>query len=449
MLDGEGMPLQDIVLIANRSQYYEIEKSRIINYSSWLFYFSMNSFNISALKLPKTGGEKTEIHWYFCLRKQNPNKSNMKSFSKKLLLSSIIITSILSCSKDDGPSFLPEDLDQDGIVTEYEALVDLYTKNSENTLSWDISDTDISNWEGVTLNPETQKVEILSLSNKGLSVLPSSIETFTEMREFYFTSNLINEIPEEFWNLTKLRYVYFHNSNVSIISPKIEQLENLEHFYFTQSKITTLPESFAKLKTLQEIGLDNNPLAGFPQIISELDNLIALWMGHTPVKEIPENILSKLTKLEVLSLYNCQLTSLPDDIYDMPSLTSLSISRNNLGSISSDIQKLTTLTALHCDDINMTTLPVEIGYLVNLTNIQASDNQLTTIPAEIGNLDKLNYLAFRSNSITSIAPEIGNLTGLRYLDLTGNTNLTNLPQEVCNLQNSGVDLRLDNPTICQ
>ena len=57
----------------------------------------------------------------------------MKSFCKKLLISSIIITSILSCSKDDGPSFLPEDLDQDGIVTEYEALVDLYTKNSENT----------------------------------------------------------------------------------------------------------------------------------------------------------------------------------------------------------------------------------------------------------------------------------------------------------------------------
>jgi len=75
------------------------------------------------------------------------------------------------------------------------------------------------------------------------------------------------------------------------------------------------------------------------------------------------------------------------------------------------------MIVLLADNNQLTTLPESIGNLTSLTTLYLEFNQLTTLPESIGNLTSLTTLYLEFNQLTTLPESIGNLTSLTYLDL--------------------------------
>lgn len=151
-------------------------------------------------------------------------------------------------------------------------------------------------------------------------------------------------------------------------------------------------------------------------IQNEYDVIIALekFIGEIPiVSKVNYDTFGFLVhKYHViqLNLYKKTLTSLPESIGNLKSLTNLNLWNNQL-----------------------TSLPESIGNLTSLENLDLGNNQLTSLPESISNLKSLTNLNLKLNRLNDLPESIGNLTSLKNLDLKGN-KLSSLPESICNLK---------------
>ncbi len=136
----------------------------------------------------------------------------------------------------------------------------------------------------------------------------------------------------------------------------------------------------------------------------------------------------------LMDLRNCELTSIPMELFKFKDMKELDLSWNQLTSIPPELGQLVNLQKLFLSYNQLTSIPPEIGKLVNLQQLWLYYNQLTTIPPEIDQLVNLQRLSLYYNQLTSIPPEIGQLTNLKILNLSYN-KLTSIPSELGQLVN--------------
>jgi len=109
-------------------------------------------------------------------------------------------------------------------------------------------------------------------------------------------------------------------------------------------------------------------LKAIPEIIFEIEGLETLSLKYNQLHDIPDEI-SNLKALKRLGLSGNQLTNLPDSIRELSSLESLSIANNQMSS-----------------------LPISIGHLKRLKYLGIGGTQITEIPeflkAKAKTLDK-------------------------------------------------------------
>jgi len=88
------------------------------------------------------------------------------------------------------------------------------------------------------------------------------------------------------------------------------------------------------------------------------------------------------------------------------------------------------------NNLNENSLPGNFFYLTTLRALYLSDNDFEILPPDIGKLTKLQILSLRDNDLISLPKEIGELTQLKELHIQGN-RLTVLPPELGNLDLTG------------
>lgn len=111
-----------------------------------------------------------------------------------------------------------------------------------------------------------------------------------------------------------------------------------------------------------------------------------------------------------LDLSDSQITSLPEELFELTNLTELSLSGNRL-----------------------THLPSEIGNLVNLKRLQLAGNCLETLPDTIGALEQLEGLWVHGNFVEKLPESFGNCVALEKCSFSGN-RLSELPSCFANLK---------------
>ena len=128
---------------------------------------------------------------------------------------------------------------------------------------------------------------------------------------------------------------------------------------------------------------------------------------------------------------------LPDELYLLSSLRSISLDRNNLkGTISPLLGNLQNLEALALYTNKLTgSIPSEIGLLSDkLAFVWLMNNQISgQIPTEIGQLsNSLEYLILDTNQLTGILPtELGRLSRLSWFWLWANNQMSGtIPTEI-------------------
>lgn len=209
---------------------------------------------------------------------------------------------------------------------ERKALIDLYFSNriplSIHAINykWDIHETDLSKWDGVSLHDDTGRVMSLAFTAIGIYIkeLPSSIGNFAELISLHIS----NEVKA------------------------------------TGSNLQTVPTEIGKLKNLKILELNTLQLTSIPREIWELTNLSALNLSGNEINSI-SNEIGSLTKLNTLELKGNQLVSLPNEISNLTALYKLDLSDNQL-----------------------TSIPNGVGD-IELTSLDLTNNQLTTIPQGI------------------------------------------------------------------
>ncbi len=135
-----------------------------------------------------------------------------------------------------------------------------------------------------------------------------------------------------------------------------------------------------------------------------------------------------------LNLYNQGLTTLPESIGNLTSLTHLRLNNNQLTNLPESIGNLKSLEILDLSTNKFTTFPEVVLNLKFLKQLSLQNNRLTTLPESIGNLTSLRYLMVHGNELITLPESIGNLSSLVILHIYMN-KLRNLPESFSQLKN--------------
>ena len=171
-------------------------------------------------------------------------------------------------------------------------------------------------------------------------------------------------------------------------------------------------------------------------------------MVNIPCASKPPDELFDLNQLSSLSIINCSLETLSENIGKLTSLVQLTLDQNLLLNIPWNLGKLSTLTSLSVrNNRRLSSIDTLIGS-ESLTTIRASNCSISQLPRNIPNLRTIeldgnqlrsldgletitasssSYLSFNNNQIMTISREsLMQIVRLEYLSLSDNL-LTTLP----------------------
>ena len=165
-------------------------------------------------------------------------------------------------------------------------------------------------------------VDFLDLNNPAIILYPGAKPSLQQ--------EPLEEIPEEVFYLTYLKTIKLANNALKEIPAEFSTFSHLRELNLHNNNFTELPDYEGKEK-LTTLNLSENPLVKLSEEIGEFQNLEALFLGGSlnGCGNISDN-LSPLTKLKKLGLDNCQLTKLPEGIFNLSKLRNLDLSDNQL-----------------------------------------------------------------------------------------------------------------------
>lgn len=90
-----------------------------------------------------------------------------------------------------------------------------------------------------------------------------------------------------------------------------------------------------------------------------------------------------------LTLSNCNLTAVPNAVFQLVNLIRLDLSFNGITQLSTDINKLTKLKQLWINDNPLVEIPHNLSSCSELETIDLSNTRVTNLPRDLGKLPKL------------------------------------------------------------
>lgn len=189
----------------------------------------------------------------------------------------------------------------------------------------------------------------------------------------------------------------------------------------------------SKLSTIDGMIQEGKKLSSWIETNKNSLNVRELYLNRLQLTTLPEEI-GHLTSMTRLVLEDNLLTSLPAWIGQLHELQFLNLSVNRLLSLPPEIGQLEQLSALDLSANSLTSLPDQIGELINLKTLYIEFNKITSLPPSIGRLEHLNEFMLRSNALESLPQEIGQLKELEILELENNL-LPRLPASIGQLTN--------------
>jgi leucine-rich repeat protein SHOC2 len=153
---------------------------------------------------------------------------------------------------------------------------------------------------------------------------------------------------------------------------------------------------------------------------------------------------ARFDRVDKLDLQGCEISTLPESIGSLSSLTSLNLYNNKLDTLPESLGNLTNLTRLNLGRNQLVTLPDSLNNLSNLTSLFLNDNRIENFPKSLDGLFSLLKLFLKGNMLTELPDSIECLFSLKELYLENNL-LTALPNSISNLENLKELYLSDNP----
>lgn len=107
----------------------------------------------------------------------------------------------------------------------------------------------------------------------------------------------------------------------------------------------------------------------------------------------------KIHSIRHVNLDGWALKSIPQDVFELKNLKSLSLEFNELTEIPDEISNLISLKHLYLDYNLLKALPESIGMLSSLKSLSINHNSISHLPESIQNLKNLKYIYVRGTNI--------------------------------------------------
>lgn len=156
-------------------------------------------------------------------------------------------------------------------ATEMDALKAIYYANPMNDLGWNTGDSDLSNWNGVTLK-NGAVIELL-IHNALLTAIPPEIGYLKNLQSLRMHMNNFPALPPEIGKLVGLkRLTVGLNNSLSNVPPEIGQLVTLESFFLDNNpSLTSIPKEIGQMIKLKTLHINGNNLSEIPAEVCALE----------------------------------------------------------------------------------------------------------------------------------------------------------------------------------
>ncbi|MFX1574935.1 MAG: leucine-rich repeat domain-containing protein [Promethearchaeota archaeon] len=166
----------------------------------------------------------------------------------------------------------------------------------------------------------------------------------------------------------------------------------------------------------------------------EIDKIRHIKLDGWNLKTMPEEIY-ELKRLESLSLEFNQMTNIPIEISELQSLKYLNLDYNEITTLPSSLLNLSSLTYLDLDHNLFKHIPESIIRLPSIEVLGLNYNSISSIPESIEDMKSLKTLALDYNYISELPRTIFNLNSLRFLNIRKN-KIKEIPEFLRNIKYS-------------
>ncbi|OJJ14677.1 hypothetical protein BKI52_41295 [marine bacterium AO1-C] len=223
----------------------------------------------------------------------------------------------------------------------------------------------------------------------------------------------------------------------------VRKLPHLNTLIINSLELTNLPKNLARLSQLRHLELANCNLTKIPDVVWQCKNLQTLNVSCNQIKEIPPSIV-QLQQLRILVLGSAvcggnPLTNLPEALTKLPNLTDLLLSYTDfekLPDLVGDLVHLKTLQMLHMKRLRE--LPASLIRLKNLEVLEIHSYapiELFTVPhSGWYRLRKLRLLYMNLPGLKTLPRAMFQLPYLQHLSLMGNRDLSQVSSQIRTLQ---------------
>jgi Leucine-rich repeat (LRR) protein len=274
------------------------------------------------------------------------------------------------------------------------------------------------------------QLEQLYIGGIGLTSLDNTFYALTQLRVLNLDGNKLERVAPELGKFTLLESLDLSGNKLdSLPENTVSKLQNLTYLNLEANKLTVLPADLGKLPLLKKLNIGVNSFQALPNSIGDLAALEELSVVNTPLRTLP----TTFKNLNITSLKLGYSRYLSQDqafgvIAQMPKLEYFSLRTCYFRTLSAKISvlsKLTTLVELDLYDNLFREIPASIGQLKQIKILRLGSNELKTIPATIGDMISLEYLDLGDNELKTIPDNLKNLTNLKHIIIGGNP----LPKE--------------------
>lgn len=174
-----------------------------------------------------------------------------------------------------------------------------------------------------------QKTGVCNLAKQDLPELPEGLQSLNKnLRTLDVSENKISILPSYIGTFGQLKILNIGKNRISSLPAEIGQLVKLETLLANNNRLMHLPGTLSNLRSLRDVSLASNQLKSFPTHLCALKNLSSLDLSHNKITEIPPEVKG----LSVVEL-NCnrnQISQMSDCVADCPNLKVLRLEENCL-----------------------------------------------------------------------------------------------------------------------
>lgn len=230
----------------------------------------------------------------------------------------------------------------------------------------------------------------LNATQLGLKKVHEAIGSLEQLQSLNLSVNGLETVPNSIGNLDKLRSLHLSVNHITAVPNSIGQLNKLEEFSIG-GHFDHLPESFGDLSELKKIIIRSDKLTEIPSSfcnLLKLENLIC----EAPLRRLFHQI-DKLKLLKSLVIENALLESMPNDVFKMPWLHTLSITGTPIKRVPDEISGMSNLEGLDLSGTQIAELPRSMLLLKNLRFLNVSSTQISTLPEWLSDMGSLSRIA--------------------------------------------------------